>query len=217
MDLRVVMANRPIAGVSMAKATTSISNKRVVVFSAMTALIAAVTGWLILRPEDPVALLARELQSEDFEVRYDAAKALEDMGPNAAGAVAQLSGALGDEELKVRYRAAKALSKMGPLAVSAVPSLAGALGDPDTDVRYYAAKALYKIDEDAEMALDSILAALEKPEPDAEVRRYLIKSLEEIGEGDDRARSLVKKFANDRDPRVRESVAAALDEFEETR
>ncbi len=171
--------------------------------------------WYALLPEDPVEILARELQSDDVEDRYDAAKDLEELGPNALLAVHALSVALGDKELKVRYRAAKALSRMGPPAAEAVPSLAEALKDSERDVRYYAAKALYKIDNDAAPALQPIIQVLDQGEADPDVRRYLVKTLGEIGEDSEEAHRVVKKFARDPDARVREEVAEVLEEFNE--
>lgn len=189
--------------------------KRLVALIAAALLVVIGVVWVALRPEDPVAKLARELRSDDPEVRYGAAKDLEELGPNALLAVDVLSIALRDDELRVRYRAAKALSRMGPSAEAAVPALSAALKDVDRDVRYYAAKALYKIDNDAEPALESVVQVLDVGEPDPDVRRYLVKTLGEIGQDSRRAHDVVRKLLRDPDARVREEVAEALEEFGE--
>lgn len=186
------------------------------VFAALALLICG-SCWLVMRPEDRVIVLARQLQHSEFKQRYDAAKQLEEMGANAAPAVGSLAAALSDPEQKVRYRAAKTLAKMGPAVEEAVSALSLALQDEDTDVRYYAAKAIYKADDEADAALPQILAVLEQGEPSPEVRRYLVKSLGEIGEDDDRARRLVKQFQNDASGRVREAAIKALEEMGESR
>lgn len=195
------------------KPKTDKPRRKLWVITAASLVCTGLLVWYATLPEDPVAILARELQSEDAEERYDAAKDLEALGPNALLAIQELSGALSDTELKVRYRAAKALSRMGPPAAPAVPSLANALQDPERDVRYYAAKALYKIDNDASPALPNVIQVLAKGEPDADVRRYLVKTLGEIGEDSEDAHQVVKKLVRDPDARVREEVAEALEEF----
>lgn len=181
------------------------------------ALLTCGSCWFVMRPDDQVGVLARQLQHSEFKQRYDAAKQLEEMGANAAPAVGSLAAALSDPEQKVRYRAAKTLAKMGPAVEEAVSALSLALQDEDTDVRYYAAKAIYKADDEADAALPQILTVLEQGEPSPEVRRYLVKSLGEIGEDDDRARRLVKQFKNDASGRVREAAIKALEEMGESR
>jgi len=170
--------------------------------------------WMNIDP-DPVTLLARDLQSDETNERYKAAKELEELGPNAAAAVAELAKALSDTEPKVRYRAAKALSRIGPPAVPAVPALAEALNDVERDVRYYAAKAIYKIDDDANDALEPIIRVLDGGEPDPDVRRYLVKSLKEIGKQSKEANRVVKKLVGDRDDRVRKEVEEFFERYEE--
>ncbi len=170
--------------------------------------------WFSIDP-DPATILARELQSGDVGDRYSAAKDLEELGPHAVAAVPQLAEALGDAELQVRYRAAKALAQIGPPAAAAVPALANALKDSQRDVRYYAAKALYKIDNDAEAALEQVMDVLDQGEPDADVRRYLVKTLGEIGDDSAAAHQVIKKLVRDRDQRVREEVAEILAEFQQ--
>jgi HEAT repeat protein len=193
------------------------NRQRRMLFVAAASLVGiGLLAWYTMSPEDPVAILARELQSDDVEQRYDAAKSLEQLGPNALLAVNELSNALSDDELKVRYRAAKALSRMGPPAAAAVPSLAVALQDPERDVRYYAAKALYKIDNDAAPALQPVIQVLDNGESDPDVRRYLVKTLAEIGEDSEEAHRVAKKLERDPDARVREEVKEMLAAFKQT-
>ena len=130
---------------------TALSRRPIGVISAIVSLvlIASLIGWAVY-PRDPAAQLAQRLKSPDAEVRYKAAKELEELGANAQVAVEQLSVALSDIDPKVRYRSAKALSKVGEFAGAAVPGLMLALQDPDREVRYYSAKTLYKIGDDAQ-------------------------------------------------------------------
>ena len=58
-----------------------------------------------------------------LSVRWKAAEALGNIGPEAKGAVPALTKALQDESCIVRMRAASALGRMGPEAKQAVDSL----------------------------------------------------------------------------------------------
>lgn len=187
--------------------------KKIYALGAAFAVLATIGVIWINKDSSPITLMAEELKSADAETRYHAAKDLEDLGPEAAPAIEALAVALGDDVVKVRYRAAKALSKIGPSAKSAVPALIQALDDPERDVRYYSAKALYRIEEDAADALDPVIKKLEQREPDADVRRYLLKTLGEIGQRNKDAYRVIKRFARDEDSQVRAEVAEILSEF----
>jgi hypothetical protein len=93
-------------------------------------------------------------------VGYDAADALQDVGPEAAYAVPTLIQALSDEDGHVRKVAATALGQIGPEAVDAVPALIQALGDKDVIVRHMAAAALGQIGPEAVDAVPALIQAL---------------------------------------------------------
>lgn len=160
-----------------------------------------------------VSALSAELGDSDPDVRYEAAKALEDFGPQAEGAIPELAEALQDSSPKVRYRAAKAISKIESGLEPAVPALGRALSDSERDVRYYAAKALDDADADAELVVAEIGAALEK-EKDDEVRYYLVKSLRNLGSKAEPAMSALKKASKAGDEEVRRAAKEALDKIE---
>ncbi len=107
-----------------------------------------------------IATLTAQLSDRDQRVRYDAAKALEDYGSQAAPAVQELGKCLRDDDPGVRYRAAKALSKIGHASVGSIAELSAALAsDPDSEVRYYAAKTIDQFADEASPAIDALVKA----------------------------------------------------------
>ena len=88
------------------------------------------------------------LRDNDWQVRTAAAMALEEIGPQAAGAVPDLIQALEkDRREDVRRAAAEALESIKPTAIEAISALTRALEDQSAYVRWAAAKALSAITE----------------------------------------------------------------------
>ncbi|MDP2949743.1 MAG: HEAT repeat domain-containing protein [Chloroflexota bacterium] len=108
----------------------------------------------------PHEVFVQALSDEDYWVRFYAARALGEIGPEE-GVVPALIQALGDEERAVRENAAWSLGKIGREAVDAVPALAQALGDEHQWVREAAACALRDIGPEAVEAVPALIQALE--------------------------------------------------------
>lgn len=127
----------------------------------------------------PVQTLIQELSHSDVEKRYDAAKQLESLGPEAKEATTALAKLLRDPEGKLRYRAAKAISKIGAEAVEATPALIESLDDKNPEVIYYAAKALAKIGQPAQASGPALAKTLDS-QSDPKLRRVLSKAIYEV-------------------------------------
>jgi HEAT repeat protein len=72
-------------------------------------------------PDAAVPVLVEKLKDENVYVRRDAARALGQFGPSAAGAVSHLRALLRDRESSVRRAAAQALGQIDPTAVPPGP------------------------------------------------------------------------------------------------
>ena len=108
-----------------------------------------------------IAVLERELQSDDGLARVEAALALAELDESAAVAVAVLRTALTAERWNVRRRAARVIAQLGPIAAAATPELERAIRDPDPFLKRLAAEALLAIGDDAgRAALGVVTAAL---------------------------------------------------------
>lgn len=166
--------------------------------------------------KDPVLELAKDLESSDADVRYEAVKALEDYGPEAAPVVPQLAEVLKDSNAKVRYRAAKALSKVGSAAKEAVPQLGEALSDPNPDVRYYAAKALAEVATHTEPVVAALAKALQL-KGETRTRYYVLKCLNELGPKAAPALPAIRQLKQDPDEKLRKSAESILKELEKSR
>lgn len=162
--------------------------------------------------ESPVGEYAAQLNDDDHEVRYDAAKELENLGPEAARAAPELAAALSDPVPRVRYRSAKALSKLGLAAADAADELAAALRAESIQAktRYYVVKTLANIEEFAVVALPDLTALLAES-GDAKVRYYAAKAIGKIGRDATSAISALETASKDADPKVRKAAAYALE------
>src|SRR5688572_19732583 len=87
----------------------------------------------------PLSAWVADLKAKDAATRKGAAKALSELGSEAASAASALGELLRDEELEVRREAAQALPCLGRRAV---PVLAAALKDRGRTTRKLAAEAL---------------------------------------------------------------------------
>jgi HEAT repeat protein len=159
-----------------------------------------------------VAELIQQLKDEDEDVRYRAAKALEDRGEAAKPAIGALSEAAQDQDPKVRYRAVKAISKIGANA-AAVPALAQALQEDNSEIVYYAAKSLEELGADAKPAVPSLIKALQDKRHQKS-HYYVLKTLKNVGPDAADAIPAVKAVLQDSDQSVREAAASALRKIE---
>jgi len=92
----------------------------------------------LVRParRDVVRILARSLEDEESGVRYEAADALWNLGPEARPAVPSLIRALEDEDDSIRELAVQTLGAMRPTTPRILRALVGALdNDPPMRVR----------------------------------------------------------------------------------
>nr|NCR13969.1 TIR domain-containing protein [Microcystis aeruginosa SX13-11] len=115
----------------------------------------------------------KALEDSDYEVRWNAAEALGNIGSETA--IAGLLKALEHSDYAVRRNAAEALGNIG--SETAIPGLLKALEDSDSDVRWNAAEALGNIG--SETAIAGLLKALE--DSDSDVRWNAAEALGKIG------------------------------------
>jgi HEAT repeat protein len=123
-----------------------------------------------------VALLGRDLRRGSEEVRYQAACALEEIGPSGFMAVPRLAKALMDESSKVRAKAADALLQMGPYACQAIPALVRALDDPEAYVRHRAVVALGILRRQASIVVPALVKTLADPDREDLPGRYSVRT-----------------------------------------
>ncbi|MFV0445463.1 MAG: HEAT repeat domain-containing protein [Planctomycetaceae bacterium] len=125
--------------------------------------------------------LTELLQDENApsEARWNAARTIGKIGPDAASTVPQLIDELDNPEDTIREHAAEAIGDIGPSAAElGVPALRGVLQDPYVKVRRDAVRSLGYIGSAATAAVDDILPLLSDPE--AIVRDAAKAALEKI-------------------------------------
>jgi hypothetical protein len=93
-------------------------------------------------------------------IRWKAARALSEIGPEASAALPALIGALQDHESRVRYAAVNAIVAIGPEARKFTPDLIQALEFPDRWFRSALAEAIIKLESYSEEASPKIAEAL---------------------------------------------------------
>ena len=103
-------------------------------------------------------------------IRASAAKALGQIGKEAAPAAGPMAPLLSDPDSDVRRTAAVALGQIGDGAEEAVMALSRALKDPDEDVRHAAADALGKIGPAAQSAVAALKDAARDSDQETRVR-----------------------------------------------
>ncbi len=103
-------------------------------------------------------------KSLDSETRWNAARTIGKIGPDAAEALPVLVASLEDEVATVREHAAEAFGDIGPLAGDCVPALVAVLDDPATRVRRDAVRSLGQIGNASVVAVPEIKALLDDPE-----------------------------------------------------
>ena len=150
----------------------------------------------------------QHLKSDDAKERWQAARALMDLGPRAQGAIGALTEALGDKSQSVRFAAAQALGSIGPPAAAATGALAAALKDEKDAVRWNAAAALAKIGPGANKAVGALTEALK--DDNIQVRRYAAEALAAIGKPAREAVDALAVMLKDKGVSARLSAAEAL-------
>ena len=123
-----------------------------------------------------VPVLNDALKDENVDVRWRAANALGDIGPEAKDSVPALIDALKDKNSPVRGGAAFALGSIGPEAKDSVPALIDAL--KDSRVRSNAASALGGIGAEAKDSVPALIDTLK--DENSFVRLVASSALERI-------------------------------------
>jgi len=130
-------------------------------------------------PETRLAVvdtLAAALADPDRQVRLEAARALERIGPGCTEAVVRC---LQHADPSVRVGAIIVLARFGADAKQAVPALTECLVDPVVEVRFVATKALRTMGREAQTAAPALSRLL--ADPDRIVRMNSADALEAIG------------------------------------
>lgn len=128
-----------------------------------------------------VTELVDALGAAEAPLRFSAAQALGERGPQAEAAVGRLvQVTLHDPDPGVRIEAAMALFRIGGQAEKVVPLLVDALQDPSEVRRWIAADCLGAIGPAAELALPALRAALRRERETTLIRKALTLALEKI-------------------------------------
>jgi HEAT repeat protein len=146
--------------------------------------------WELGIAPEAVPALTAALADTDVDIRRGAAKAMGDLGPQAAPAVRALMNLLEDEDEEVRARAADALGSIGGEAQAAIPRLLAMLQENKGLFRNGASKsaalALGSLRAQPKAVVPALTAALRHP--DAEVRSAAARGVGAFG---DQARAAV--------------------------
>jgi HEAT repeat protein len=166
--------------------------------------------------EPAVPDLIGALKSEDEQVRWWAAQALEEIGPAAKAAIPALVASFEDPVRPVQ-NAASALAGMGTLALRDVTSI---LADPKSspDARVGAAQTIASIGPRAKETIPLLTEALKDDRRPARkgsvsVQQAAIRSLGAIGPEASGATMAIISFLSDKDRNVRLSAVEALGNF----
>ena len=110
--------------------------------------------------ENSVVPLTRALASEEKQIRFGAAMAMEHLRHREQVVVLALIRALDDEDDSVRWRAARSLGALHAMPELSVPALSKRVReDPAANVRWYAISALAKFGPAAQSAVPDLLKA----------------------------------------------------------
>ncbi|MEE3373239.1 MAG: HEAT repeat domain-containing protein [Planctomycetota bacterium] len=152
----------------------------------------------------PVSALIESLQSKDLAQRRNAAYDLDQLGKQAAPAVAALTAALDDADQQVWSRSASALAGIGAAAEPAIPKLVAAL--PGGGQRAY--RYGYALSQIGAAALPALLETLQHEKPAA--RGSAARSLGWMGPPAATAVTDLLGLLEDADISVQHLAAAAL-------
>ena len=185
---------------------------------------AAAWGLSSLRRESPAAAqaipaLTDALSDKDRMVRFDAAMALKEMGPEASNAVPALArevaftgtGPETNAQFYNRAVAAAALGKIGPAASNALPALRAAMHESSSYLRGQSAVAIWRVTGDVDTTLPVLLN--EMPSNNENNKWDWIIALGEM-----RARAAIPQLETerqkDREPWVLNYVTNALERID---
>jgi phosphotransferase system HPr-like phosphotransfer protein len=161
-----------------------------------------------LRGAVAMSELRKALAHADRDVRLQAARACDDLGPDAKDAIAELRKALADGDHEVRTMVAHALSCVGAEAKEAIPELRNALSDEDSQVRSMAAYALSSLGPAGKRAVPELRRSL--GDEDRGVRSMASYALSRMGREIKDAIPELRKALGDEDKDVRWHASWAL-------
>jgi HEAT repeat protein len=160
---------------------------------------------LVRLGRDAVPVLCAYLRDKRVARRYQCARVLGLLGPEAAAAVPDLTEALGDKEPLVRRMAMVALGEIGPEAEPAAPVLAQMLAGRDRAQAGLAGTSLVRIGRPAVAPLSEALKSA-----DPAVRLRALFSLRQLGPEAQEAVPALTDALKERDPVLRRMAALAL-------
>ena len=156
-----------------------------------------------------IARLRADLVGLDLCKKLAAARALAELGEQAAAAAPELARAAADENDDVREWSTAALEDMGPPPNSALPLLVNLLGGEHDDVAYWAATLIGRLETEAAAAVDALAAALQEDRA-AAVRQRAAWALGKIGPPAAAAVSALTAASESFDPRLARLAVQAL-------
>ena len=159
-------------------------------------------------PKLALRLLVPLLRNGDPIVRATAAKALGELGPEAAGAVPGLVAMLSAPDENSRLVAAQTLARLGPQSEPAVDALIAMLDDESPRMRGAAARSLAAIGPGASRASVPLARRLSDPHPD--VRGTTSYAFQELAHHAAPATQDIIALLGHEDPEVRRLAASAI-------
>ncbi len=160
------------------------------------------------------AALTHALADQDAEVRREVLFALAELGPEAAGAKAEILKQLGDADPRVAAVAAYALGSLGEAGASAAPQLRKTLEAKDPVLRVASAWALVHVSARPEQVASITTAVLVQglKQENPAVRRGSAEALGRLGKvARSAAEAALKAAAHDSDETVRHAALKALE------
>jgi len=111
-------------------------------------------------PEEKISSLIKQLKSEDWKVRVEAARVLITSGSMGREVVSALIEALGDDNYRVRFEVVSALGMIASQDKEVIPALVEALKHPKGRVREYAVSALARTGSETQEVINALILAL---------------------------------------------------------
>jgi HEAT repeat protein len=156
-----------------------------------------------------ITTLIAALRDKQRNIRYAGAKALGEIGPEAAKAVPDLIDVFKAEDADLKISAADALGEIGPAAREAIPLLHAALKHNQPGVRMAAARGLGGIGAEARAAVPDLLEACNGE--DENLRVTAVRGLGKVGpEAAPQATPILTKLLASEDTLTRCFAAEAL-------
>jgi HEAT repeat protein len=156
----------------------------------------------------------RKMLQPGNPLRISAAVALRRAEPDNDEALQTLIDCMAAGQIPSRQQACNYLGMLGKSAAKAAPALRKALSDSQLSVRVSAARALWQITGETDSTASVLLEAL-KPAPGNSSRHYAAYCLGQMGAAVNKAAlPQLRKFRDDDDPLVRDSVRRAIEQLE---